>query len=476
MKKRTLFFVLLLLSTLTASAQTLINGLYYDGFDLSTKTVKVTKNPNNYFGSVVIPSTVVYRSATYNVTEIGESAFNSCSNMTSVTIPNSVIEIGDSAFVNCTGLTKITIPNSITSIGYGAFYGCSGLTAVHISDIAAWCNIKFKVKFPEINNIHFYSNPLYIAEHLFMNGKEIKDLVIPDGVTYIGEGAFAHSRGLTSVTIPNSVTSIEADAFCSCSSLTEVTIPNSVTSIEKYAFVACSSLKTLTIGSNVTSIGYGAFYNCHGLTSMTIPNSVTSIGGKAFFFCDGLTSIFIGSGVKTIGNYAFQNCSQLGHVYCYADDIPMTESNAFIGSSIEYVTLHVPSELIDEYKITEPWSGFGAFEELLMPRCATPTVDIVDGKVTLSCETEGVEYDYVISTTHVKTSDEVVTTPAKLMITVIATKDGYEPSDAATKTFDKSILVGTSGIRGDVNLDGEIGMPDVMFIVNYILNGKFPDE
>ena len=168
---------------------------------------------SNYSGDIVIPSSVTYESITYSVTSIG-----------------------DGAFFNCTSLTMVTIPESVISIGLDAFYNCPNLTAVHISNITAWCAIEFG------NSL---ANPLCYAKHLYLNGAEVTELVVPDGVLSICQYAFNNCYSLTLVAIPNSVTSIGKEAFYQCTGLTNITIGNSVTSIGDYAFSGCSGLKAI---------------------------------------------------------------------------------------------------------------------------------------------------------------------------------------------------------------------------------------
>ena len=156
--------------------------LYYN--ITSDNTVCVTyyssdndfQNNNYVSGAVVIPSSVTNNGTIYSVTSIGNDAFENCSGLASVTIPNSVTSIGEWAFWECSGLTSVTIGNSVTSIGYGAFSWCSSLTSV----------------------------------------------TIPNSVTSIGERAFAWCSSLTSVTIGNSVTSIGNDAFYGCNGLISI--------------------------------------------------------------------------------------------------------------------------------------------------------------------------------------------------------------------------------------------------------------
>ena len=181
--------MLLSITGLKVSAQTLFNGIYYNLDDTKLEAT-VTSGTNEYTGAVVIPSSVTYNSKTYSVTSIGERAFYYCSGLTSVTIPNSVTRIGEQAFSSCWRLTSVTIPNSVTSIGNYAFDACSSLTSI----------------------------------------------TIPNSVTSIGSSAFAYCFSLTTISIPNSVTSIGNSAFSGCSSLTTISISNSVTSIGWSAF------------------------------------------------------------------------------------------------------------------------------------------------------------------------------------------------------------------------------------------------
>lgn len=364
----------------------------------------------------------------------------------------------------------------MASIASGAFQDCTSLASVHISDLFAWCNISFSGA---------WSNPLQYAHHLYLNGEEIKDLVIPTSVTSIGKLAFCGCSGITSVFIPNSVIQIGADAFSDCSSLNSVTIPNSVTDIGNYAFAGCSSLTNITIPTSVTSIGNGAFVSCSaltsvtipnslttisnyafgwctGLTSITIPNSVTSIGEGAFTGCIDVTSIVIGNSVNSIGSSAFANCQELTDVFCHAETVPSTNSEAFDGSYVEHATLHVPGVVYESYRTTIPWSSFGTI--IVIPeKCATPTITFANGKVRFACETEDVEFVPTVTCTpnQLQNGNELAI-GGTFTVSVYAVKEGYDNSDTATMAINVSQM-------GDLNGDGQVSIADVTSLVNIIL-------
>ena len=210
------------------------------------------------------------------------------------------------------------------------------------------------------------------------------------------------------------MTSIGSNAFSKCTSLKSVTIPNSVTSINSYAFRGCSSLSSVTIGNSVTTIKYETFQGCTSLTTVNIPNSVTEIESYAFEGCKNLTTVGIGSGIKEIGGDAFAYCEELTDVYCFAEDVPDTDDDAFEGSYTEYATLHVPAGSLDAYKAKAPWSGF--MEKV---KITTPKVKLNKTEVSLQ-------------------KDKTVTLTAKFSPT------SYPDQSVTWKSSDKTIATVTS--------------------------------
>ena len=253
-----------------------INGIYYILIGKSN-TAEVTSSPNKYSGDITIPETVDYEGFTYKVTQIGEKAFDSSHNLTSVIIPNSVTSIGKEAFAACWNLSSIDIPNSVQDIGSFAFSNCTKLSSI----------------------------------------------VVPDGITTIRMSTFYNCKMLISVKIPDTVTSFEGGilgVFESCSALESISLPPNLTMIGTNCFKECESLTSIVIPDKVSIIYGSSFYKCTNLKTITIGKSVININSKAFAECKSLGSfVCLAENPPTTNNDAFEN-SYIEYVTLYVPD------------------------------------------------------------------------------------------------------------------------------------------------------------
>jgi BspA type Leucine rich repeat region (6 copies)/Divergent InlB B-repeat domain len=265
--------------------------------DGASLTIVVYTGPG---GDVIVPSTI----NDMPVTIIANKAFEE-TEVTSVTIPDTVTSLGNFAFYACSELASVTIPGSVNSIGDSAFDLCTSLGGIVI---------------PE--------GVTSMGELTFTECTSLTSATIADTVTNIGNFVFYDCESLTNVTIPDSVTSIGLDAFFNCTSLGNVVIPGSVKDIGIEAFEECTSLTNLTMSEGITNIGESAFNYCISLTNVVIPDGVTSIGGEAFQSCLSLANVVIPSTVTTIGSVAFTDCTSLTNVY-FQGNPPVPGSSVF---------------------------------------------------------------------------------------------------------------------------------------------------
>ena len=268
-----------------------------------TIPAQVTDLQYGVFASCANLETVTFKAGS-KLQKIAARAFENCSKLQSISLPDSVQTIEENGFAYCknlgavdfgnvlkeidnyafcdSGVTRVRIPNSTTAVGASAFSGCDSL-----------------------NEVTLGSGLKGIERGVFSNCSNLKQIEIPDNITYISDEAFMDA-GLTSVEIPDSVTSIGFGAFYGCESLKKVVIGNNLAYIADNAFTSCA-LTEIMWGGKVEKIGTESFSNNKNLTTVSIPNSVTEIEYGAFNRCDNLSNVEIPDSVEAIGGFAFDN-------------------------------------------------------------------------------------------------------------------------------------------------------------------------
>ncbi|MBR7051543.1 MAG: leucine-rich repeat domain-containing protein [Bacteroidaceae bacterium] len=350
-------FVLLLMTTLSWAYDFEVDGICYNiNSDGTSVTVTYKGTGDKYSGAVVIPETVTYSSKVYSVTIIGPNAFSDCPSLTSVTIPEGVKLIGGRAFSYCSSLASVTIPNSITQIEFDVFSGCESLKRVEFASVKSICNISYGT---------MSSNPLYYAKHLYIDGQEVTDLIIPNGVTSINSFAFVNCSNITSITIPSSVTFIGSGVLRGCDELSYISIDvnnpvydsrnecNAI--IEKSSDKLIVGCKNTFIPKSVTSIGGGAFSECKSLTSIKIPDNVTSIASYSFSN-SGLMHLTIDGNTEDFRSQSFLGCPL--RTIISKSTTPNRFPDIFDGAVYNHTTLYVPQNTYWDYVFNSEWYRF----------------------------------------------------------------------------------------------------------------------
>ncbi|MBR7182373.1 MAG: leucine-rich repeat domain-containing protein, partial [Alistipes sp.] len=313
------------------------------------------------------------------ITKVSYGLFWRCHDLINVNLPESITFIEDFAFFDCISLIDITIPNSVIHIGNATFNLCDSLTA-------------FYGKFASDDNKCLIVDGTIVA---FAIGCDAIEYTTPSNVTAIGYCSFEECKNLKHIIISEGVTRIDSGAFCNSNSLETVTIPNSMlTSIAHSIdiFQLCNNLrafygkfasndnrcliidnelvcfapfgmKEYTIPYGITTIGSRSFISCTNITNINIPDSVTSIEYYAFFNCQNLTSITIPVNVSLIEQYSFAKCENLSHVYCEPNTPPIIEENVFTfftNGVYEKLNckIYVPRASVAAYKAAEGWKEY----------------------------------------------------------------------------------------------------------------------
>lgn len=398
------------------------------------------------------------------VTNIGAGAFYAAKQLRIVGIMGNthLTTIGNSAFANCISLEEFEIPSTVTTMGNGIFNACKALETVSLPDnLTTIPDYMFGYTFA-LKSIDLPASVTSIGKEAF--NKCALESIDLKSVTSIGERAFEYCNGLTSVTIPSSVTTIDVLAFVGCENLASVNIQN--TFLGTSQFYNCKLLKNVNFGPQVRTIGNAAFAGS-GLKNIVIPAQITTLDNYAFHNCADLESVTIGNGVITVGtNDPFTGCAKLENLTWDNDKINMSTLSATLKGQIKSVTFgtnitSIPENVLKDCsalkKVTIPeniesignsaFSGCTVMTDVIsfMPRPIR-----IDASVFNGVEQHGYCDLHVIEGAKVR----------------------YEAMDVwkeFTMIFEDAGSGGGSGIRGDVDGNGEVNGTDLNLLINIIL-------
>lgn len=261
---------------------------------------------------LTIPEKVTYMDNEYTVTEIGGGVFNKHSELTGITLPDTLQKISDGAFANCTGLTDVTLPAAVEIIGNSAFYKCTNLQNVvfpnNVTEIGVTAFYNCAIK-----NIDLSATRLNkIDERAFYLCKDLESVKLPDCLTTLNGNAFLECAKLESINLPKNLTTMGESVFDNCTGLAKVDCPPDMILAElpDYTFAGCINLSKITLPVSIKKIGWSAFNNCGKLQNFTLPTELEELASYAFYYCSGLSggTLDLPSTVTRIDSSAFANC------------------------------------------------------------------------------------------------------------------------------------------------------------------------
>lgn len=329
----------------------------YDGVKDELEVYPAAKADTSY----VVPSTV---------TDINSCAFNYCSSLVSVTLPDGLKRIEEDAFLDCSSLTSVKIPKSVVFVGERSFTNCVSLTSFEVEDgnenYASVDGVLLGKNYAgELNNLVVYPA-----------GKTDTSYTVPDSVKIIQCNAFQGASKLVSVNL-GKIEKADGMAFSKCTSLTSITVPDTTTILGEAAFQGCTSLSSVELSKNLELIDSSTFSGCTKLTTITVPDSVKFLGRQVFFGCTALTTVNGLGKVTSIGEGAFSSCSALTTIVL-PDTLESIGEEAF-ADCISLKSMNIPASLTS--------IGDKTFED-----CRGLTEFVVDSKNTVYCSENGVLY------------------------------------------------------------------------------------
>jgi len=419
-----------------------------------------------------------------NITSIGEYAFQSCYKLASLTLSKNLAVISNYAFENCFALMNIDIPEGVVEIGNNAFgkdglysgdiireqvtipnsvkkvvspfsgttvkklflgtgiteessFNYSYFEEIHVPNLAVWFNFSLSVSTEDEDKLSY---------RLFVNGSELENLRVPEGITTINGGLFNGCISFKKVSIPASVTDIGGGAFYGCSNLVSMDMPSSIMTIGPLAFAGCSKLTSIEFPERVV-LTRSCFAGCTGLKYVSFLGGAGAFRKEVFKDCSGLEYVvFCKEFPDVIGSDFFSGCTAMKDIYCTITTPPGAYNDPF-EFIYETTTLHVPATAVNAYKSVSSYNSNGfwkKFANIVALQEGDPGYEEMND-VTLTAKSYTREYGEANPTFEYTVSGGTIISGTP---TVTCSATATSP----VGTYDIIISKGTVGNNGTVNL------------------------
>ena len=289
--------------------------------------------------TLTIPKTLTRVGSEYGFGQYNYGPFYNCKNLKEIVLEQGIREVPSELFAKCYGLEKVEIPNGVTKIGESAFREVTSLRTIVIPDSVTYIGSHCFEYCEKLSEVKLSSNLEELESAAFGNCQELKTLTIPKTLTRAGReygfgqynyGPFYNCKNLKEVVLEQGIREVPSELFAKCYGLEKVEIPNGVTKIGDDAFRECTSLESITIINGITEIGSYAFSFCTNLRQIILPNTINTLGESLFRECTSLTDVTLNDTREIITNNMFENCISLKKI-TLPDTVTTIQEQAFKG-------------------------------------------------------------------------------------------------------------------------------------------------